>query len=120
MVEDKHNLVIIFSDSCVVYSSTGGVWVFLYFIQVRWVFFFFFLLFIFYGSPPFLYEIHISSFILYMVVHGITGIFDHSGIYFNWIVYNTQDHDKHHKDTIVNYGFPLPLMVLYLFFFFLF
>lgn len=65
---------------------------------------------ILYG-PPFLFPIHYVAFLMYMVIMGITGIMDHSGIKFCLPgVYNSEDHDNHHMKFEVNYAFPFPYM----------
>jgi sterol desaturase/sphingolipid hydroxylase (fatty acid hydroxylase superfamily) len=58
-------------------------------------------------SPPFLFPIHLPAFLLYMVVMGLCGVIDHSGVRIEvpWI-YNSLDHDNHHLKFNVNYGFP--------------
>jgi len=56
-------------------------------------------------------SLHLYSFIGYMIVMGLCGVLDHSGI--NIIIlglYKTSDHDKHHSHFNVNYAFPFPLM----------
>lgn len=65
-------------------------------------------------APPFLFRCHISAFLGYMVVMGVCGILDHSGIKFEVpFLYNTVDHDNHHLKFDVNYGFPSPLMDIF-------
>ena len=65
---------------------------------------------ILYG-PPFLFSIHYVSFFIYMIIMGICGILDHSGIKFAVPgIYNTVDHDNHHLKFEVNYAFPFPYM----------
>ena len=60
-------------------------------------------------APPFLFTCHYFSFIAYMIVMGICGVLDHSGIKFALpYVYDTEDHDAHHSKFEVNYGFPFP------------
>jgi sterol desaturase/sphingolipid hydroxylase (fatty acid hydroxylase superfamily) len=67
---------------------------------------------ILYG-PPFLFKIHYSAFIAYMIIMGIFGISDHSGVKFAIPgLYNTVDHDNHHLKFEVNYSFPFPYMDL--------
>ena len=62
-------------------------------------------------SPPLIFHTHIYAFILYMIVMGICGVLDHSGIKFSIpVLYNTKDHDLHHSRFNVNYCFPFPLM----------
>lgn len=95
-------------------------------------------------APPFLLQMqwgrmHIISFVLYMIIMGVCGVLDHSGVSFsfwlpfpaissrspksrgnekssnntNWLIltlYNTKDHDLHHQLYNVNYSFPFPFM----------
>lgn len=62
-------------------------------------------------SPPFIFNTHIISFLIYMMIMGICGVLDHSGIKFSFpLLYNTEDHDKHHSKFEVNYSFPFPFM----------
>ena len=35
-------------------------------------------------SPPFLFQCHIYAFVVYMMIMGICGILDHSGIHFSF------------------------------------
>ena len=65
---------------------------------------------ILYG-PPFYLSLHYLSFVIYMIIMGICGILDHSGIIIHIpYIYNTKDHDKHHSKFNVNYSFPFPFM----------
>lgn len=65
---------------------------------------------ILYG-PPFLFNMHIGAFYGYMVIMGLCGVYDHSGIRVSVPgIYNTVDHDNHHKKFEVNYAFPFPFM----------
>lgn len=67
---------------------------------------------ILYG-PPFLFPIHKYSFIGYMIVMGLCGVLDHSGIKVEVPgLYNTVDHDNHHAKFEINYSFPFPFMDL--------
>lgn len=67
---------------------------------------------ILYG-PPFLFRIHCWAFLGYMVVMGVCGILDHSGVRVEVPgLYNTEDHDNHHLRFEVNYSFPFPFMDL--------
>lgn len=62
-------------------------------------------------SPPFLFHTHIYSFIIYMVIMGLCGVLDHSGIKLGVpLFYNTEDHDLHHSKFNINYCFPFPWM----------
>ncbi len=50
---------------------------------------------IFYGSFL-IFPVHYSGVILYLLIHGFTGILDHSGIHFEIpYLYNTVDHGKY-------------------------
>ena len=65
---------------------------------------------------PFVIPVHVFSMLLYMVILGIFGIMDHSGI--KWavqlpvwgVVYSTLDHDAHHQFFDYNYAFPFPFL----------
>lgn len=58
-------------------------------------------------APPFLFHTHLYAFIGYMIVMGVCGVIDHSGIKFHLPgIYNSIDHDNHHVKFEVNYGFP--------------
>lgn len=46
-------------------------------------------------SPALVIKMHISCFLVYMAICGITGIMDHSGIRFVSFIYNTEDHGKY-------------------------
>lgn len=60
-------------------------------------------------SPPFVFPMHPTAFAAYMIVHGVTGVLDHCGLAFEIpLVYNTRDHDNHHRLFTKNYGFPFP------------
>jgi sterol desaturase/sphingolipid hydroxylase (fatty acid hydroxylase superfamily) len=62
-------------------------------------------------SPPFLFSIHYYTFFAYMMIMGICGVLDHSGVKIEIpFLYNTIDHDNHHKLFEVNYCFPFPFM----------
>lgn len=62
-------------------------------------------------SPPFLYRIHLLAFLAYMVLMGVCGVFDHSGVRISLPgIYDTLDHDEHHSKFEVNYGFPFIFM----------
>jgi sterol desaturase/sphingolipid hydroxylase (fatty acid hydroxylase superfamily) len=64
-------------------------------------------------APPFLFPTHRNTFLAYMVVMGICGVMDHSGIHARIPgLYNTVDHDNHHLKFEVNYSFPFPYMDL--------
>jgi sterol desaturase/sphingolipid hydroxylase (fatty acid hydroxylase superfamily) len=62
-------------------------------------------------SPPFLFTCHIYAFLIYMIIMGICGVLDHSGIQFSFpFLYNTKDHDIHHMKFDRNYAFPFPFL----------
>jgi sterol desaturase/sphingolipid hydroxylase (fatty acid hydroxylase superfamily) len=62
-------------------------------------------------SPPFLFDMHLYAFIAYMMVMGVCGIMDHSGVPFSVpLLYNTVDHHLHHQRFEVNFGFPFPYL----------
>lgn len=102
------------------------------------------------NSPAFLFPCHLSSYLLYMILCGICGVVDHSGIKslgtIDWIkkyndikkynkyynkndnifknifyillyicnkFYNASDHDRHHSQWAVNFGFPFPFLDIY-------
>lgn len=61
-------------------------------------------------SPAFLVRQPLSSFLFYMVVNGLFGVLDHCGIKFDFGIYRTLDHDRHHSLVSVNYSFPFPVI----------
>ena len=62
-------------------------------------------------SYPIFFNTHYIAFIAYMIVMGLAGVLDHSGIRFYVpFIYSTCDHDLHHKKFDVNYAFPFPFM----------
>lgn len=62
-------------------------------------------------SPPFIYHMHCYSFVAYMIVMGICGVLDHSGVRISLHgIYSTVDHSYHHEKFNVNYSFPFPYM----------
>ena len=62
-------------------------------------------------SPPFVYSMHLYSFIFYMILMGLCGVLDHSGVILVIPgVYSTVDHYFHHEKFNVNYSFPFPFM----------
>lgn len=67
---------------------------------------------ILYG-PPFLFRTHYFAFIAYMIIMGLCGVLDHTGVKIAIPgLYNTVDHDNHHAKFEVNYAFPFPYMDL--------
>lgn len=64
-------------------------------------------------SPAYLLPMHACTFLAYMVVLGVFGVADHSGIRFSLPgLYDTADHDAHHSRFEVNYAFPFPYLDL--------
>ena len=62
-------------------------------------------------APPFLFSCHIFAFISYMIVMGLAGTLDHSGIRVHVPgIYDASDHDRHHSKFNVNYAFPSPYL----------
>eukprot|EP00605_Chrysophyceae_sp_TOSAG23-4_P001585 GSChrysophyteH1.ASY1.ANO1.1740.1 assembled CDS len=67
-------------------------------------------------SIPFVIPVHVSSMVIYMIVMGLAGVMDHSGIEFNlrvpWCgtIYSSVDHDVHHQLFDYNYAFPFPFL----------
>lgn len=60
-------------------------------------------------SPAILFRIDYYTLIAYMIIMGVCGVLDHSGIKLRIpFVYDTRDHDLHHALFDVNYGFPVP------------
>jgi len=54
-----------------------------------------------------------ADFAVYMSLHGLCGVLDHSGVALGLSpLYRVADHDAHHKYFNVNYGFPTVLMDL--------
>ena len=70
---------------------------------------------ILYFSPSFLIQsLPKESFLLYVLILGVFGVFDHSGIDIKlpwWLFsYESAFHDLHHERFNVNFGFPLVFM----------
>ena len=62
-------------------------------------------------SYPVVFECHFNAFVTYMVIMGLCGVLDHSGIRVCIpYLYDTRDHDLHHERFDVNYAFPFPYM----------
>ena len=62
-------------------------------------------------SYPVLFECHFYAFIAYMIIMGLCGVIDHSGIRVRIpYLYDSRDHDLHHERFDVNYAFPFPFM----------
>ena len=62
-------------------------------------------------SYPVLFDCHIYAFVLYMIIMGLCGVLDHSGILVRIpYLYDTRDHDLHHERFDINYAFPFPYM----------
>mmetsp|Transcript_26363 Transcript_26363/g.66003 ORF Transcript_26363/g.66003 Transcript_26363/m.66003 type:complete len:91 (+) Transcript_26363:101-373(+) len=52
------------------------------------------------------------SFLLYMAVMGLAGVADHSGVRLRALggVYDSGEHDEHHRLVNCNYAFPVAWM----------
>ena len=62
-------------------------------------------------SPAFVVSMPIAAFAAYMVVMGLCGVFDHSGVDVRVpFIYDTRFHDLHHELFEVNYAFPFDIM----------
>jgi len=62
-------------------------------------------------SPAFIFPFHAYSYFTYMVIMGLTGVLDHSGVPVHIPgIYNSDDHATHHVKFNVNYAFPHPFM----------
>ncbi len=62
-------------------------------------------------SPAAFFQIHVLTFIAYMLIMGLAGVADHSGVILKIpFIYNSMDHDNHHKHFNCNYAFPFPFM----------
>ena len=61
-------------------------------------------------SPPCLFQMHVYPFMIYMSLMGLCGVLDHSGINFDFYIYNSEFHGIHHQTFQWNYAFPLPIM----------
>lgn len=62
-------------------------------------------------SPSALLPMRPTTFFIYMSLLGFAGVLDHSGILVAIPgVYDTRDHDRHHRHVTVNYGFPFPFL----------
>ena len=60
-------------------------------------------------SPAFLIPMHAGAMVAYMVVMGLAGVLDHSGVAASLPgLYSTSDHDEHHRLVNVNFAFPFP------------
>ncbi|EQC33752.1 hypothetical protein SDRG_08854 [Saprolegnia diclina VS20] len=58
-------------------------------------------------GPPYVFAMHMHSFCIYMALMGLFGLLDHSGIPVRIpLVYDTRDHEIHHRRVNYNYGFP--------------
>ncbi|KDO28083.1 hypothetical protein SPRG_20243 [Saprolegnia parasitica CBS 223.65] len=58
-------------------------------------------------GPPYVFAMHWQSFSVYMALMGLFGLLDHSGIAVRMpLVYDTRDHELHHRRVNANYGFP--------------
>lgn len=62
-------------------------------------------------SPTVLFPVNVFSFLAYMVIMGVCGVADHSGIKLQFpFFYDSEEHDNHHKHFNYNYGFPFNFM----------
>jgi sterol desaturase/sphingolipid hydroxylase (fatty acid hydroxylase superfamily) len=61
--------------------------------------------------PMFVYRMHLLSFVAYSSILSIMGIYDHSGIKFQFSFYSTLYHHIHHKYPTKNYGSGFPILV---------
>ena len=65
-------------------------------------------------SVPFVIRVHHYTMLSYMIIMGLLGVIDHSGIKFKvklpfgYTLYDSKDHDIHHELTSINYAFPFP------------
>jgi len=59
--------------------------------------------------PMFIYKTHLLTFLIYTSIVSTMGIYEHSGIKFNFLIHNTTDHHVHHMYPSKNYqaGFPI-------------
>uniref|UniRef100_A0A061SJU7 Methylsterol monooxygenase n=1 Tax=Tetraselmis sp. GSL018 TaxID=582737 RepID=A0A061SJU7_9CHLO len=56
----------------------------------------------------------LGDYALYLTIHGVFGVLDHSGIYLSVPpFYHVSDHDAHHRHFNVNYAFPFVLMDIF-------
>ena len=64
-------------------------------------------------SPAFLIRQTVGSFVGYMAVLGVLGVVDHCGVRWRvwggWL-YDSAEHDEHHRCFNVNYSFPFSFM----------
>ena len=61
--------------------------------------------------PMFMYRMHLLSFLVYSSLLSLMGIYDHSGIKFDFPFYSTVEHHIHHKYPNKNYGAGFPILV---------
>jgi len=62
-------------------------------------------------APPFLFPISCQAFVLYMIVMGLFGVWDHSGVRLTVPgLYDSKEHDLHHEKFVVNFGFPFMII----------
>ena len=61
--------------------------------------------------PMFMYKMHLLSFLVYSSLLSLMGIYEHSGIKFNYPFYSTLDHHIHHKYPNKNYGAGFPILI---------
>ena len=61
--------------------------------------------------PMFVYKMHLVSFLVYSSILSMMGVYDHSGINFQFLNYNSIPHHIHHVYPSKNFSlsFPIPL-----------
>ena len=62
-------------------------------------------------SPPFVFSLRLPAFVAYMILMGVCGVLDHSGVRLSIpYLYSVDFHDKHHQYFNCNYAFPFTFM----------
>ena len=62
-------------------------------------------------APAFVVPQSVLSFFCYMAVIGLCGVVDHCGIRVRvWGLYDSAEHDEHHRLYTCNYSFPFSFM----------
>ena len=61
--------------------------------------------------PMFIYRMHIISFLVYSSLLSMAGIYDHSGIRFKYLEYDTIHHHIHHLYPSKNFGSGFPILI---------
>ena len=62
--------------------------------------------------PMFIYPMHLISFLSYSSFVSLMGIWDHSGIKFEYLKYRSIDHHIHHRYPSKNFSTGLPFLLL--------